>query len=770
MIVDLNRNWRFTSNRGADAIVWLPHDAMLQEKRDPKCHNGEQTGYFPGGKYTYQRSFDCPTDWMGKKIEVFFEGAYRNAEVEVNGKNVGSHRYGYTEFTLDISDAVHPGENEIVVRLDNSLEPNCRWYSGSGLYRPVWLKVDEMEAPRIITKSIQPAVIVVKAEEDAKVTIMDGKTIIAEGEAGELSIPDAKLWSAEHPYLYTCVIHKDGREARTPFGIRHLTWSAKTGLCVNGERTLLRGGCIHHDNGVLGACGFPEAEERRVRILKEAGYNAIRSAHNPMSRAMLDACDRLGMYVMDEAFDGWYTPKTYHDHSRSFMEDWPENLASMVNKDFNHPCVIMYSIGNEVSETASSRGVELCAAMTEHMHSLDDTRPVTCGVNVLLNVFTNMGFGVYKDKTAYEAVPLPPKKEDKKEKKNGSAFFNAFAQKLGGLLFFMSSGKKGDKASKGAAGALDIIGLNYAASRYDADVQNYPERMMVGSETMVTDLPYNWARVKKHPAVIGDFVWASWDYLGEAGVGDWMYHSYPGLPLLAGSGTIDLTGKITAEVYYQQIIWGLRKEPWMGVQPLNHAGETPNKSAWRFTNCIDSWNWYGYEGKDAVVEVYSDAAKVRLMLNGQEVATKRVRDYRTKFKVAYIPGTLTAIALDSSGKETGRCQLITGGKEKKLRLMPEKTVLQPGELCIMPIEITDENGLLHPAAEVPVTVKVEGAASLQGLGSAICKTNESYLSDTFTSYRGRLLAVIRAGAVSGEAKIIVSSKGTGKAEIELTVR
>lgn len=769
MIIDLNKGWHFTSNRGADMEVWLPHDAMLQEKRDLKCHNGGQTGFFPGGKYTYSRSFYCPNEWEGKKAALMFEGAYRNARIEVNGQNVGNHGYGYTEFTVDISHEIHPGDNEITIYLDNSLEPNCRWYSGSGLYRPVWLMIDELEAPRITTKSIEPAVIQVEAEDGATVTVLDKDTLVFEGVPGEITIPDAKLWSAQRPYLYTCVIRKDGKEYHTSFGIRTLSWSAKTGLCVNGERTLLRGGCIHHDNGVLGACGFSEAEERRVRILKEAGYNAIRSAHNPMSRAMLTACDRLGMYVMDEAFDGWYTPKTYHDHSRSFMEEWRENLKAMVDKDFNHPSVIMYSIGNEVSETASSRGVELCSAMTEHMHELDDSRPVTCGVNVLLNVFTNMGFGVYKDKAAYEAVPLPPKKEEKKEKKNGSAFFNACAQKLGGLLFFMSSGKKGDKASKGAAGALDIIGLNYAASRYDADVANYPERMMVGSETMVTDLPYNWERVKKYPAVIGDFVWASWDYLGEAGVGDWMYHSYPGLPLLAGSGTIDITGKITAEAYYQQIIWGLRKEPWMGVQPLNHAGETPKKSAWRFTNAIDSWNWHGYEGKDTVVEVYSDASKIRLELNGHEVATRRVRDYRTKFKMAYLPGELVAVALDSSGRETGRTSLKTGGKERVFKLMPEEASIVPGGLCIMPIEITDHNGLLHPAAEIPVTVKLEGAASLQGLGSALCKTNESYLSDTFMSYRGRLLAVIRAGAEPGDARIIVSGEEMDPAETKLTV-
>ena len=552
------------------------------------------------------------------------------------------------------------------------------------------------------------------------------------------------------------------------FGIRELQWSAKTGLTVNGQRALLRGGCIHHDNGILGACGFSEAEERRVRILKEAGYNAIRSAHNPMSRAMLDACDKLGMYVMDECFDGWYTPKNYHDYSRFFVDCWRDDLKNMVEKDFNHPCVIMYSVGNEVSETATDEGVRVCGMLTEYVHSLDDSRPVTAGVNVLLNVYANLGMGVYRDKGDYRPEPLPPKGTGYREKKVGSAFFNAMAQKLGRLMFFMSKGRKGDRASKGAADKLDIIGLNYAASRYDEDVLKYPDRMMVGSETMVTDLPYNWPRVEKHPAIVGDFVWAAWDYLGEAGVGDWMYHSYPGLPLLAGSGTIDITGKITAEAYFQQVVWRLRKEPWIGVQPMNHAHDTPSKSAWRFTNAIDSWTWHGYEGELATVEVYADAHAIRLE-SGTISQTRKLKDFRTTFHIPYHPGTLTAVALDAFGKEVSRHSLISGGKQIHLTLKPEANTLAPNGLCFVPIEFTDENGELLPYMEKPVTVKVEGEGVLQGLGSALCKTDESYLSDTFTSYRGRLLAAIRANN-TGKIKITASSEGFAPQEAEVEVR
>ena len=772
MIVDFNAGWRFCRTGQSFVPVNLPHDAMLTERRDPNCHNGKQSGYFPGGKYTYEKTFTIPQEQMGKSLCLLFEGVYQNCRVLLNGTEIASHKYGYTEFYVDISTAVREGENTLTVLVDNSLEPNCRWYSGSGIYRPVWLLVDELEQPSIVTKSIDPAMVEVSAPEGTAVEIWDGDKLIVSGTPGELTVPDATLWSAETPHLYTCVCRLGGKECRTTFGIRKLEWSAKEGLRVNGLRVLLRGGCIHHDNGVLGACGFADAEERRVRILKAAGYNAIRSAHNPMSRAMLDACDRLGMYVMDESFDGWYTPKNYHDYARYFADEWQNDVRAMVEKDFNHPCVIMYSVGNEVSETASERGVETCGQLVEFTHSLDATRPVTAGVNVLLNVYTQMGVGVYKDKGSYKAEPLPPKTKHYREKNTGSTFFNVMAQKLGGLMFFMSKGKKGDRASRGAGEKLDILGLNYAGSRIDDDVKNYPDRMMVASETMVTDLPYNWERVKKYPAMVGDFVWASWDYLGEAIVGDWAYHSYKGLPLLAGSGTIDITGKITAEAYYQQVVWGLRTIPYIGVQPLNHSGEVPDKSAWRFTNALDSWSWHGYEGKPAVVEVFADADAVRLELNGMVIGTNKLKDFRTKFKLPYQPGTLVAVALDETGKELSRHNLTTCGTPAKLTANPDKLVLKADgqSLCFLPIEFTDGKGELLPYTEQPVTVKVEGAAVLQGLGSALCKTDERYDSDTFTSFRGRVLAVIRAGTEPGNVNVTVTSAGVSPVKVQLQVR
>ncbi|MBE6979010.1 MAG: glycoside hydrolase family 2 protein [Ruminococcaceae bacterium] len=765
MRLDFNQGWACNGKS-----VTLPHDAMLGEIRDGGCRNGVNSGYFPGGKYTYEKEFEIGTEQIGKSIILHFEGVYQNCAVTVNSQKVGSHKYGYTAFDVDISNAVYEGMNSIRVDVDNTLEPNCRWYSGSGIYRPVSLLIDELEAPRIITREIDPAMIEVMADAEV-VEIYDGENLVVSGIPGQITVPNAKLWSAETPHLYTCVIRKDGKELRTSFGIRLLTWDAKKGLCVNGKRILLRGGCIHHDHGVLGACDFYDAEYRRISILKENGFNAVRIAHNPASQITLDICDKLGMYVMNETFDGWYIPKTYHDYARWFDAEWKNDLTAMVKSAWNHPSVIMYSTGNEVSETATKKGAETARMLTDFVHSLDDTRPVTAGVNVLLNVYANMGMGVYQDKGDYKPEPLPSK-GGYKEKKTGSAFFNAMANKLGSLMFFMASGKKGDKACKGAADGMDVLGLNYAASRYDEDAKNYPDRLMVGSETMVADLPYNWERVKKYPQVLGDFVWSAWDYLGEACIGDWTYHSYKGLPLLAGQGMIDITGKPLASMYFMQIVWELRKTPFIGVRPVNHAHEKPSTGAWQFTNAIDSWTWHGYEGTKTTVEVYADATAVRLELNGREIGTKPIKKFKTIFKVPYAPGTLTAVALDESGKEISRHSLQTGDKEMRLTVTPSKQILEANgqSLCYLPIEFTDQDSNLLPYVEQPVTVKVEGAATLQGLGSALCKTDERYDSDTFSSYRGRLLAVLRAGTVSGKVKITITSAGVSPVTTELEVR
>jgi beta-galactosidase len=779
-IVDFNRGWSFAKKGEAFSEVDLPHDAMQTEKRDRFCRNGKMTGFFPGGKYIYEKKFQIHEEDLDKYVAIFFEGVYQNCTVFVNGKAAGKHRYGFTEFTIEISDFIKAGENIVSVQVDNSLEPNCRWYTGSGIYRPVSLIVRDrihISTVRIETKSYAPAVISVSVEATGEtpltVEIHDGENCIQAGKPGDFQIENAKLWGVDQPHLYTCVVRAGADIQQVDFGIRKLEWSSRTGLLLNGKEIKLRGGCIHHDNGVLGACSIPDAEAWRVRLIKAAGYNAIRCAHNPASRALLDACDRQGMLVMDEAFDGWYIPKNYHDYSRWFEQDHMNDLEAMVEKDRNHPSVIMYSIGNEVSETATPRGVDLCGEMAGFVRSLDGTRPVTCGINVLLNVYAGLGFGVYKEKGTYQPEPLPPVKErQKQEPKTGSEFFNALVQKLGPWMLFISKGKKGDRACREAAEKLDILGLNYGASRYDEDIQNYPDRMMVGAESMVADLPYIRERVDKYKSVIGDFAWAAFDYLGEAGAGSWTYHSYAGLPLLAGSGTIDLTGRIGAESHFQRVVWGLEHRPWLGVRPVNHSHETPSRAAWRFTDAIDSWNWQGFEGRKAVVEVYSNSDRIRLELNGKVLGISKIKNYRAIFETVYEPGSLVAIALDAQGKHLSESTLQTGSEKTLLQAFPEKTTLRANgqDLCFIPIEFTDEQGCLKPCIEQRVDVAVEGPVKLAGLGSALYKTDEVFDQAHHDTFQGRALAVLRAGYQPGNAKVTVRAAGYDPVVIPLKVQ
>lgn len=768
MILDFNKGWFFCKEGGEPVPVDLPHDAMLTEPRRADCPSGVNGGYFPGGVYVYEKTFELAQADLGKSVVLHFEGVYQNCTVSVNGRAAGGHRYGYTPFDVDLSELVRAGENRVSVRVDNSLQPNCRWYTGSGIYRPVTLLIrdkNHIERLHIRTVSIDPAVVCVDTDADT-VELYDGETLMVSGPPGELTVPNAKLWTAETPHLYTCVAKSQTDERRASFGVRTLRWSGKEGLLVNGQSVKLRGGCIHHDHGVLGAAEYRESEERRIRILRENGFNAVRIAHNPASQITLDACDKLGMYVMDEGFDGWYTPKTYHDYSRHFWEDWRGDAAAMVGSAYNHPSVILYSIGNEVTETAGEKGIRLCGEMRDFVRRLDDTRPVTAGINVLLDVYIKWGLGIYKDKGGYKAELLPEGKRFR-EKRTGSAFFNYWAGKLGRLMFLLSRGKTAERVVRDIAPALDIVGLNYASSRYDIDSAKYPNRLMVGSETMSADLPYNWARVEKYPQIIGDFVWAAWDYLGETCMG-WTYQSYKGLPLLAGQGMIDITGLPLAQMAFLQVAWGLRKEPYLAVRPLNHASETPATGAWQFTNALPSWTWQGYEGKKAVVEVYTDTPRARLLLNGKEIGTKAVKDCKAIFTLLYAPGTLRAEALDGAGRVLSATELKTGGDETVLTIKPEKTVVSPGEVFYVPVEFADNHGELKPYIEQRVEIAAENAVLL-GFGSALTKTDEVFDKPYHDAYRGRALAVFRAGA-AGKISITAKSAGFAPAAAEVEVR
>ncbi len=525
---------------------------------------------------------------------------------------------------------------------------------------------------------------------------------------------------------------------------------------------ILRGACIHHDNGLLGAKCDPDALERRLRILMENGYNAIRSAHNPCSKTALEICDRVGSLVMDEYIDHWYIHKTMYDYVDFFFDFWRQDMTDMVDKDYNHPCVVLYSTGNEVAETAQPKGIRLAKDMTELLHQLDDTRPVTCGVNIFFNFLNHIGFGQYSDeKAAREAErAAKAKAEGKKAKESstGSKFFNDMAGLFGADFMKLGATLHGsDVTTREAFANMDIAGYNYGEKRYKKDLKNYPERIILGSETFCADAYKFWELAKDNPRLIGDFVWAGIDYLGEVMIGSWEYGDYAknfdaGLGwIAAGSGRIDLTGKPLGEALYTRVALEREKGPYIAVRPLCHTGRH-SPSAWKMTNAMPSWSWRGCEGKKAHVEVYARAASVELLVNGVSRGRKAMKNNCLfTFHVPYENGTIEAVSFDASGREIGRDRLVTAGEETVLQAVPEEKSVKAGHLSFIRLKFTDKNGVIKPMERGILNVSVEGG-ELVGLGSACPFYELSYLDTKCDTYYGEALAIVRAGG-KGEVKL-----------------
>ena len=867
---DFNRGWT-VQKQGEDSftVINLPHDAMIYEKRSSSSPAAGACGYFLPGAYIYEKVFDAPEEWRDRQVILELEAVYQNASVSLNGRDLAVRPYGYTNFFVDLTgELTWDGENRLRVIADNAKAPNSRWYSGSGIIRPVWLYTGpktaiapqgiHVETPEkdLIRVSLKLQREEAEVSDDApllcRITILagaegkacsekpadaaspgnpaneaspdkpmyeaspdkptneaspdkptneacpdkpkyeacpdkpkggtcpgipEGENILCEvcgnaGEPLEITVPGLLPWSAEHPNLYRCraSLLEDGEVIdtdETVFGVRKLEWGGE-GLRVNGEEVLLRGACIHHDNGVLGAACFADAEERRVRILKEAGFNAIRSAHNPISKAMLDACDRLGMYVMDESFDMWLIHKNPYDYGKEKFSDWwMADTAAMIEKDFNHPSVIMYSIGNEISELGTEEGQNLCRQMAEYVRSLDGARPVTLGINLMLASMVAKGKGLYGNGG-----------DDGKENSMGSAsmdsaptsaFFNVLMNRMGSAMEMASRGKGAGRIADKVSDCLDIPGYNYAAPRYKEEAKIRPDRAFVGAETLPKTLWRNWQLVKSIPQLIGDFIWTGWDYLGESGIGTVRYLDRKtkkpvedGLIISGGPGVIDLCGYPRAEVGWNKSIWGLKRTPTIGVDPVTHAGDFRAVSMWRDTDAVESWSWAGCEGRKTNVVVYSDAAYVALKVNGKSYGRKKVRGNAAHFKgVRYNNGSIAAAAYDRTGRMISRTRLRTADGRTSISVSPEKKALRANgqDLCFLNISLTGENGVVKSSEDRKLTVKAEGTGTLQGFGSARPCMSENFVSDSHTTFYGRALAVIRAGYEPGLIRVTVSSEG-----------
>ena len=786
--ISLLTGWtcRHLGDTAPGKTVTLPHDAMLAEPRTALSAGGTNTGWYEGYDYEYQRALTVPENELADTHILEFEGVYHNAEVWLNGQKAAFRPYGYTNFYVDCAPYLHSGENELRVIARNADQPNSRWYSGAGIYRPVQLWTARgayiaLNGVKIRTLSLQPAVVEVRVKTTAPGTVrlmVDDLPAVQQESDGEavftLTLDNACLWTPETPNLYTCRVNFAYDVVTETFGVRKVEWGTD-GFLLNGKRYIIQGACIHHDNGLLGAVCDPDAVARKVRLLKANGYNAIRSAHNPCSKALLTECDRQGMLVMDEYIDHWYIHKTEHDYVDYFNDWWRQDLTDMVEKDYNHPCVVLYSTGNEVSETAQKRGIALTKEMTDFLHGLDDSRPVTCGVNIFFNFLSSIGFGVYSDEKAKKEAERAEKAKQRGEKTSkkkavGSQFFNNLAGLLGDEFMKRGATLHGcDVKTRDAFANMDIAGYNYGIYRYKHDLKKYPQRLILGSETFCNDAYKFRELAKQEPRLVGDFVWAGMDYLGEVMVGSWEYADYaetfdggPGW-VSAGSGRIDLTGKPLGEALYTRVALEADNGPYIAVCPVNHTGDRHSPSAWKMTNAMPSWSWTGCEERKANVEVYARAARVELVLNGHTVGSKTLKnDCLARFSIPYESGTLEAVSYDAADHEIGRCKLQSAGGTTRLTLDAEEPTVKPGHLCYIRLRYTDENGITKPLARGNIQVQVRGG-TLVGLGSACPFNKHSYLDSETDTYYGEALAIVRMG--DGDAMTIAASDGEYSAEL-----
>lgn len=767
--------------------VNLPHDAMIYEQR--RKENSSGLGYFSGGFYIYEKDFILPKEYVGKRLLLEFEGSYRHTRVFVNQKEMKYWASGYTQFFVDVSEAFAEGSNHICVEVDNSEQPNSRWYSGSGLYRHVNLWVGNInsihpEGVKIKTLSYEPAIVEVLVdapdETIVKTEVCYQGKIVAKGNGRKqnIKIENPNLWSDENPNLYDLrVFLLDSKEnlldeVTETFGIRKLEWDAKSGLKVNGKQVLLRGGCIHHDNGVIGACAFDDAEERKVRIMKEVGFNAIRSAHNPCSKALLNACDKYGLYVMDEAFDSWYIPKNSKDYSMDFENWYQQDLTAMVNKDYNHPSVIMYSIGNEVIETAQKKGVGYAENMVQLIKKLDSSRPITCGISITQNMDEFEGKNASKEQYMggiEKKEEQTQASEDTKLTKEMLMGVNAYMYQLGVDNEKKANTQEAEDALNSICSILDISGYNYGEEKTEYDNLYNPKRVVVHSETHHIQLFEHWELIKKNPHIVGDFMWVGWDHLGEAGIGALGYPSRGGIGfdkpypyITSGCGIIDITGYPLPKSKWVQMIWEKRTKPSIAVEPVEHGDEPYMMTYWNDSEGVASWSFPGLEKNTTKVTVYTVADKVELYLNQQLIGESKVDKLKASFTLAYEPGILKAVCYDKTKTVIDECELISADNDYDLWVSIDKNVLSADgqSLSYLDIELRDSCGNLMAYPSKELKIEVKGAGTLQGCGSGAVATEDSFTTGYCHTYYGRAQIVVRSGFEKGDinVKLICENK------------
>ena len=737
--------WQFThrsasplgsSKNGTTQTVDLPHDwDIFEGPVSGEGATGTGGGWFEAGKGEYRKTFATPNADI---VKLHFEGVYQKAEVYVNGQKAGQHHYGYTPFTVDVTKYLNKDKkkiNEVVVKVDNSEQPNCRWYSGSGIYRHVWLETKP--ALHIAENGVfvtTPEVSAAKAKMQVEVTVQNesqadrnatvvvgGSQLMVAMKVGEsktvsttLYVNNPRLWSPESPTLYEAKVElkENGTtidNATAKYGIRSFSFDAEKGFVLNGKSLLINGACVHHDDGVLGAMAFDDAEIRKVRQMKEAGFNLIRTSHNPTTRAFLDACDSIGMLVIDEAFDGWRTQKNPYDYSTVIDSCYREDIHAMVLRDRNHPSIICWSIGNEVIERKDIRVIQTAKLLKQAILDCDTTRPVTEALCAW-----DSDWEIY------------------------DPHFDV----------------------------LDIGGYNYMIFKHASDHQRNPKRVMWQTESFPRDAFKNWAVVNDFPYIVGDIVWTGLDYLGESSIGRYYYegerpgeHWFDGgFPEWHGAycGDVDITGWRKPISHYREVLWHNDTPLYMAVkEPDGYHGKILETS-WSVWPTWESWTWPGWDGKPVEVEVYTRQPEVKLYLDDQLIGTKQVSrdtEFKVVFSVPYKAGTLRA---EAGGESV---ILKTAGEPARLRLTPDRTTMTADgqSLTFITVEVVDKQGTPVPEAAISCEAIVKGAGTLLAFASADLKDTEPYTSPRVKTWKGRALLVVRSAQKKGSVSVSIRS-------------
>lgn len=768
--VDLPHDWGVedlpyaSSDDGAattDPASWAMPEAPEVIGPFDRTTGDRPQGYMVGGEGWYRKHFTLNHTLRDQEIELRLDGVFQNADVWLNGAHVAFHPCGYTPALLNLTRQARPGTNVVAVRVRN-LGATSRWYPGSGIYRHTWLTVTgAIRLPtfgvRISTPDIFPDHALVRIEVDAEnkgvagvvaaidaaIISADGRTVVhgssatavlSAGGQGTyvllLSLPKPALWSPDTPHLYSARIKLLYGQAvldrvTQTFGVRSISFDAR-GFLLNGKVLKMRGGCVHSQHGALGAASFDAAEERRVRILKENGFNAVRTAHNPPSPAFLDACDRLGMLAYAEAFDMWDQAKRVDDYHLYFPEWFQRDLDMFIARDRNHPSIVIWSTGNEIME-ANERALEIA----QRVRMLDPSRPVT----------QSAAMGM-----ADLIEPI-----------------------LGGEVWKF----------------LDVGDVHYQLV-YEALHKAQPNKAMIQSESWVANCYDNWKAMEDNDCAAGDFVWTAWDYMGETGVGAARVVEIGAPPLTLKDpfpnvnypwfqsycGDIDLIGQPKPQNWYRRVVCGDRPLEIVVERPAPEGNEQ-RAHMWSWFDELKSWSWNVEPGHLMRVKVYTSGDEVLLALNGNQVGTKRLTDADKRiatFDVPYGPGALTAIAR-SGGRDIATQTIETVDAAAGLRLAAEPEVLRAdrGSVAHVLVQVVDSKGSRMPDTAIRIDFEVTGEAQIVAVGNANPRNVDSFRRHHHCTYHGQAQVVLRSTGKAGNVRLRANAVGLQSAELGMLV-